>query len=104
MVLPDGLETVVGESGHRLSGGERQRIVLARALLRSPRLLILDEATSALDAENEMAIAEAIAALRGRITVLIIGHRGALQAIADHIVTLQGGHLVPNNAIDNNES
>jgi len=94
LALPDGLETAVGEGGHRLSGGERQRIVLARALLRDPRLLILDEATSALDAENEKAIGAAITALRERLTVLIIGHRGSLQAIADHIVTLQDGRIM----------
>ena len=98
LALPQGLETAVGESGHRLSGGERQRIVLARALLRAPRLLILDEATSALDAENEAAIAGAISALRGRLTVLIIGHRGALQAIADQVVTLRDGRIVAESA------
>lgn len=91
--LPDGLDTPVGEAGQRLSGGERQRVVLARALLRSPSLLILDESTSALDAGNEAAIAAAIAALRGRLTVLIIGHRGALQHIADQTVTLRDGKI-----------
>lgn len=101
LALPDGLGTVVGEGGHWLSGGERQRIVLARALLRSPRLLILDEATSALDTENETAIAEAISALRDRMTVLIIGHRGALQSIADHMVTLHDGRIVPKDAEGN---
>ncbi len=101
LALPDGLETAVGEGGHRLSGGERQRIVLARALLRGPRLLILDEATSALDAENEKAISTAISALRDRLTVLIIGHRGGLQAIADHIVTLQDGRIMLKDADSN---
>ncbi len=98
LALPDGLETPVGESGHRLSGGERQRIVLARALLRRPRLLILDEATSALDAETDMAISAAISALRGRMTVLVIGHRGALQGIADQVVTIQNGCIIESNA------
>lgn len=91
--LPDGLDTRVGESGRQLSGGERQRIVLARALLRDPELLILDEAASALDAENESAIAAAIAQLRGQLTVVIIGHRGALAELADRVVRLEAGRI-----------
>jgi ATP-binding cassette, subfamily C, bacterial len=92
--LPEGLDTPVGDSGRQLSGGERQRIVLARALLRKPALLILDEATSALDRENEEAIAAAITRLRGRLTILIIGHRGALQGVADQVLTLEQGQIV----------
>lgn len=92
--LPRGLDTPVGDAGRQLSGGERQRIVLARALLRDPDLLILDEATSALDPGNETAIAAALTALRGRLTVLVIGHKGALQSIADHIVRLEAGRVV----------
>ena len=92
--LPKGLDTLVGDSGRQLSGGERQRIVLARALLRHPALLILDEATSALDAANEAAIGEAISRLRGRMTIIIIGHRGALSGMADRLVTLDGGRVV----------
>jgi len=89
--LPDGLDTPVGEHGRQLSGGERQRIVLARALLRGPELLILDEATSALDSESERVIADAIIRLRGRLTILIISHRGLLQQVADRIVSLESG-------------
>lgn len=92
--LPDGLDTSVGEGGRRLSGGERQRIVLARALLREPALLILDEAASALDAENEVAIAQAISRLRDAMTVVVIGHRGALAALADHVIELRDGGVV----------
>jgi len=92
--LPDGLDTRVGESGRQLSGGERQRIVLARALLRDPELLILDEAASALDADNENAIAAAIAQLRGQLTIVIIGHRGALAELADRVVRLDAGRIV----------
>jgi ATP-binding cassette subfamily C protein len=91
--LPGGLDTRVGDGGRVLSGGERQRLMLARALLREPALLILDEAASALDAENEAAIAKAIAALRGKITVLIIGHRGALAEIADRTIRLDNGRV-----------
>ena len=101
--LPEGLDTVVGDRGGRLSGGERQRIALARGLLRTPSLLILDEATSALDAESESAVAEAIAGLHGRLTILIIGHRGGLAALADRSLRLENGRIVaaePNEYLD----
>ena len=102
--LPQGLDTPVGEGGRRLSGGERQRVVLARALLREPRLLILDEATSALDAENEAAIAGAIAGLRDRLTVVIIGHRGALADLADHVVRLEAGQVVEGRMVEGHDA
>lgn len=92
--LPAGLDTVVGDRGLRLSGGERQRIALARALLRRPRLLILDEATSALDWENQSLIAQAIAALRGRLTVVTIAHRLSMIAFADHAIVIEQGRVV----------
>lgn len=92
--LPEGLETRLGDGGRRLSGGERQRLMLARALLRDPQLLILDEATSALDAENEAAIAAALARLRGRMTVVLIAHRGALLNLADQVIRLENGRMV----------
>jgi ATP-binding cassette subfamily C protein len=92
--LPDGLATVIGERGLRLSGGERQRIALARALLRRPKLLILDEGTSALDWENQAAVARAIAALRGQMTVITIAHRPSMIAFADWVVTFEGGRVV----------
>jgi ATP-binding cassette subfamily C protein len=90
---PEGLDTMLGDGGRGLSGGERQRIALARALLRDPDLLILDEATSALDADNEAAVADAVAALKGRVTILIIGHRGALGNLADRKVRLELGRI-----------
>ncbi len=92
--LPEGLETRLGDGGRRLSGGERQRLMLARALLRDPQLLILDEATSALDAENEAAIAAALGQLRGRMTVVLIAHRGALLDLADQVIRLENGRMV----------
>ena len=92
--LPDGLDTRLGDGGRRLSGGERQRLMLARALLRNPQLLILDEATSALDAENEAAVAAALGRLRGTVTIVLIAHRGALLDLADRVITLDAGRIV----------
>jgi ATP-binding cassette subfamily C protein len=92
--LPNGLDTLVGDAGRQLSGGERQRIVLARSLLRDPALLILDEPTSALDPVNEAAIADAIARMRGTLTILIIGHRGALTELAERTIRLEGGRVI----------
>ncbi len=86
--LPQGLDTVIGESGVRLSGGQQQRIALARALYRDPPIYIFDEATSMYDLEGEAAFVEAaIAALKDR-TVIIITHRPASLAMADRIIDL----------------
>ena len=98
LALPDGLDSEVGDAGRRLSGGERQRIVLARALMRDPALLILDEPTSALDPANEAAIGAAVARLRGRLTVLIVGHRGPLAEAADQIVRIEHGTVIERRA------
>lgn len=92
--LPTGLATEIGDRGVRLSGGERQRLALARALLRRPALLILDEATSALDAENERRIRDAITALHGSITILMITHRLPSVRDADVVHVIEGGRLL----------
>jgi ATP-binding cassette, subfamily C, bacterial len=91
--MPDGLDTVVGERGGRLSGGERQRLILARALLREPTLLILDEATSALDHESERAVWAVIDRLRGNTTVVGIAHRFSTLRSCDYIAVLDGGKI-----------
>jgi ATP-binding cassette subfamily C protein len=94
LALPGGLDAQLGDGGRSLSGGERQRLMLARALLRDPALLILDEATSALDAENEDQIAEALVRLKSRMAVVVIGHRGALPLLADHTIRLEQGRCI----------
>lgn len=91
--LPLGLETPVGEGGARLSGGERQRISIARALIKNAPILLIDEATAALDAENQSAITEALARLRGRHTLIVIAHQLSTVAMADRIVVLEGGKV-----------
>lgn len=73
--LPDGLDTLVGESGGRLSGGQRQRIGIARALYRDPPVLVLDEATTGLDNETEAEIAKVIIGLKGRKTIISVIHK-----------------------------
>jgi ABC-type multidrug transport system fused ATPase/permease subunit len=92
--LPDGLDTVLGERGCRLSGGQRQRVGIARALYRSPRVLVLDEATSALDAETEQDITQAIAALAGALTVVVIAHRLSTVRHCHRVALMDQGRIV----------
>ena len=91
--LPDGLDTPVGERGVRLAGGERQRIGIARALYHDPDVLVLDEATAALDTATEAAVADALRALRGQKTVLLIAHRLSTVRACDRIAVIAGGQL-----------
>ncbi|MBD2872028.1 ABC transporter ATP-binding protein [Paenibacillus arenilitoris] len=92
--LPQGLDTVIGDRGIRLSGGERQRIVLARAVIRKPAILVLDEATSALDTENEKKIQEAIDRLKGKMTIIVVAHRLSTIRHADQVIVIDQGKLV----------
>jgi ABC-type multidrug transport system fused ATPase/permease subunit len=92
--LAEGLDTPLGEHGQRLSGGQRQRIGIARALYHSPDLLVLDEATSALDLQTEQDFNEAIEALRGRMTLIIIAHRLSTVRICDRLVLLDQGRVM----------
>ena len=92
--LPNGLDTMVGERGHRLSGGEKQRLAIARLLLKSPSIVILDEATAHLDSENESLVQSALRqALKGR-TSIVIAHRLSTIKEADQILVLDGGKIV----------
>ncbi|MEM7527151.1 MAG: ABC transporter ATP-binding protein [Pseudomonadota bacterium] len=92
--LAKGLDTDIGERGARLSGGQRQRVLLARALMRKPRLLILDEATNALDAPTERAIAETLKRLSQQTTIVAIAHASSLLASADTVYNLTDGRVV----------
>jgi ATP-binding cassette subfamily B protein len=92
--LPNGLETMVGERGHRLSGGEKQRLAIARLLLKSPAVVILDEATAHLDSENESAVQAALAiALKGR-TSIVVAHRLSTIRQANQILVIDDGQIV----------
>ncbi|QNU03896.1 ABC transporter ATP-binding protein [Peribacillus butanolivorans] len=92
--LPQGLDTLIGDRGVRLSGGERQRLVLARAILRKPSILVLDEATSALDTENEAKIQAAIERLKGTMTIIVIAHRLSTIRNADQVLVMDQGEII----------
>lgn len=92
--LPQGLETLIGDRGVRLSGGERQRLVLARAILRKPSILVLDEATSALDTENEAKIQTSIERLKGEMTIIVIAHRLSTIRNADQVLVMDHGEII----------
>jgi ATP-binding cassette subfamily B protein len=93
-VLPDGLDTIVGDRGYRLSGGEKQRIALARLLLKAPSIVVLDEATAHLDSESELAVQQALSlALIGR-TSLVIAHRLSTVREASQILVIEAGQVV----------
>ncbi|OKP95536.1 ABC transporter ATP-binding protein [Paenibacillus sp. P46E] len=92
--LPQGLDTLLGDRGVRLSGGERQRLVLARAIIRKPSILVLDEATSALDTENEKRIQEALERLKATVTVIVIAHRLSTIRGADQILVIDQGRVI----------
>ncbi|KAL4796759.1 P-loop containing nucleoside triphosphate hydrolase protein [Aspergillus venezuelensis] len=95
--LPRGYETVIGDGGIGLSGGQAQRVVIARALVRRPQILILDEATSALDPNSAVIIKQTIKRLvaeRSGLTVLIITHAREMMKVADWVVVLEEGRVV----------
>lgn len=92
--LPEGLDTVIGDRGIKLSGGERQRLVLARAILRKPYILVLDEATSALDSESESRIQQSLELLRGKMTIIVIAHRLSTIRNADQVFVIDQGKVI----------
>ncbi len=92
--LPEGLDTQVGERGVRLSGGQLQRIGIARALYHNPPVLVLDEATSALDSTTEDGVMQAVNALHGNKTILIIAHRLSTVRQCDFLYSIEDGKIV----------
>ncbi len=92
--LPEGLGTVVGERGIRLSGGQRQRIGIARALYHDPAILVLDEATSSLDTATERGVMQAVRALQGTKTIVVVAHRLSTVEHCDRLYRLEQGRLV----------
>jgi len=97
--LPQGLDTLVGERGIRLSGGQRQRIGIARALYHEPPVLVLDEATSSLDIDTERGVMDAVRALQGDKTILIVAHRLSTVEHCDRLFRLGRGCVVDEGAV-----
>ena len=93
-LLPEGMNTLIGERGVRLSMGEKQRLTLARAMLKSSPILILDEATSSVDVDTERQIQQALHDLIKDKTTLIIAHRLSTIREADEIIFLEKGQIL----------
>ncbi|XP_061991012.1 ABC transporter B family member 11-like isoform X2 [Rosa rugosa] len=93
-LLPQGIDTVVGQHGTQLSGGQKQRVAIARAILKNPRILLLDEATSALDAESERVVEEALDRIMVNRTTVIVAHRLSTVRNADTIAVIHRGVIV----------
>lgn len=91
--MPEGLNTIIGESGFRLSGGQRQRIALARTFYYDKKIIILDEATSALDLKTENQVIRHINSFHGKITVLYISHRKSTLRYCDRVFSIKNGSL-----------
>jgi ATP-binding cassette, subfamily C, bacterial len=89
--FPAGLDQGIGDRGSQLSGGERQRLVIARALLREPAMLILDEATSALDEDSEAVLIERLRALDPRPAALLVAHRRSSLEHCDSVLVIRSG-------------
>ena len=93
MKLPNGYNTVIGESGASLSGGEKQRISIARAIMKDAQIIILDEATANVDPENEKELVDAVEALTKEKTIIMIAHRLKTVRHADQIAVVDKGHI-----------
>lgn len=94
MEMPEGYDTIVGESGVKISGGQKQRLTIARAIMKDPTLLILDEATSALDTQSERIVQKALDNLMQDRTSIVIAHRLSTILSADVIVVMQDGKII----------
>ena len=98
--LPENLDTVVGERGVRLSGGQRQRIGIARALYHNPSILVLDEATSSLDTPTEHGVMQAVQALQGSKTVIIVAHRLSTVEYCDRLYRIEASRITEEGTFD----
>ncbi|PNY16555.1 ABC transporter B family member 9-like protein [Trifolium pratense] len=98
--LPNGYETLVGESGTHLSGGQKQRIAIARAILKDPKILLFDEATSALDDESELIVQEALDRVSVSRTTVVVAHRLETTKGADIIAVVKNGVIAENGRHD----
>ena len=98
--MEEGIHTVLDEFGVNLSGGQRQRIALARALYKSPEILILDEATSALDNKSEKAIQKALEALKKEMITFVVAHRLSTVEKADTILLFEAGEIIARGTYD----
>jgi ATP-binding cassette subfamily B protein/ATP-binding cassette subfamily C protein/ATP-binding cassette subfamily B multidrug efflux pump len=94
LALPQGYDTLLGEGGVQLSTGQKQLLAMARALAGRPKILLLDEATANIDSATEARLGEALAQLRGRVTVIAVAHRLSTIRDADTILVLHHGQLV----------
>jgi subfamily B ATP-binding cassette protein MsbA len=92
--LPKGIHTNIGDSGNKLSGGQKQRLSIARAVLKSPPIMVLDEATSALDTESERLVQDALEKMMANRTSIVIAHRLSTIQNADEIIVLNQGEIV----------
>ncbi|WP_136481885.1 ABC transporter ATP-binding protein [Cognatitamlana onchidii] len=92
--LPEGIETNIGDAGNKLSGGQKQRLSIARAVLKSPPIMVLDEATSALDTESERLVQVALENMMRNRTSIVIAHRLSTIQNADEIIVLSKGEIV----------
>jgi len=98
---PEGLNTLIGESGKGLSGGQQQRLCIARALVRNPSLVVLDEATSSLDGESETRFQSAIEGMIGKFTLVVVAHRLSTIRKADWIYCMADGRIVEEGTYEN---
>ena len=106
--LPNGIDTIVGESGVKLSGGQRQRLAIARALLRKSSIILFDESTSSLDNYAQSYIKKSIDGLKGSSTIVIVAHRLSTIRNVDKIYFLDEGKIIDSGTFDelyeNNET